>query len=125
MEGLVSFWKGKKVFITGHTGFKGSWMLALLNLFGAECMGYALPPERPSMYEIIGGERLCQSVYADIRDRERLFKELSEFEPEVVFHLAAQPLVIEGYREPALTFETNVLGTVNLLECARKAGSVK
>ena len=100
-------------------------MLALLNLFGAECMGYALPPERPSMYEIIGGERLCQSVYADIRDRERLFKELSEFEPEVVFHLAAQPLVIEGYREPALTFETNVLGTVNLLECARKAGSVK
>lgn len=125
MENLVNFWKGKKVFITGHTGFKGSWMLALLNLLGARCKGYALPPEQPSIYEIIGGEKLCQSVYADIRDRERLFKELSEFEPEAVIHLAAQPLVIEGYKNPALTFETNVMGTVNLLEAAKKAGSVK
>jgi CDP-glucose 4,6-dehydratase len=120
-----NFWKNKRVFLTGHTGFKGCWLLSWLKMLGSDVFGYSLPPLEPSFYESVCEDKETRGVFADIRDGKRLKEELGSFNPEIVFHLAAQPLVRESYREPVLTYETNVMGTVNLLEAVRSAGSVK
>lgn len=116
----LDFYRGKRVFVTGHTGFKGSWLCRILTGAGAEVTGYSLPaPTEPSLFSLAGLEKGITSVIADIRDRERLMAAFGEARPEIVFHLAAQPIVRTSYREPADTYETNVMGTVNLLECVR------
>jgi len=113
-------YKGKKVFLTGHTGFKGSWMLYWLHSIGAEVKGYALAPETPDdLYHLIKGDLLCESIIAEIRDRERLKKEILDFQPDFLFHLAAQPLVRLSYQIPIETFEVNAIGTANVLDALR------
>lgn len=120
------FYRGKKVFITGHTGFKGSWLCRLLKNAGAQVTGYALPPSgEPSLFKIAGIEEGMHSVTGDVRDYPNLKKAFEEAQPEIVLHLAAQPIVREGYRNPAYTYETNVMGTVNILECVRNSPWVK
>jgi CDP-glucose 4,6-dehydratase len=123
MENMVNFeqlqntYKGKKVFLTGHTGFKGAWMLKTLSLLGAEIKGYALQPQTQNdLFHLIEGDKLCQSVIADLRDKKRLESEMVAFQPDFVFHLAAQPLVRLSYEIPAETFEVNVIGTANVLD---------
>lgn len=123
---LYNFYKGKRVLVTGHTGFKGSWMLKVLSQAGADVMGYSLtPPTNPSLFDIIGGDKLCKSVIGDIRDLDKLKKCFEEFQPEIVLHLAAQPIVRDSYKEPVYTYETNVMGTVNIMECVRLNPCVK
>jgi CDP-glucose 4,6-dehydratase len=121
-----SSWKGRRVFLTGHTGFKGSWMALWLSQMGAIVCGYSLaPPSEPSLFEVARvGERV-QHIQADICDEPRLRSAMQEFVPEVVFHLAAQSLVRRSYTEPALTYATNVMGTVNVLESIRHTSSVR
>jgi CDP-glucose 4,6-dehydratase len=110
-------YKGKKVLLTGHTGFKGSWMLAWLHQLGAEVKGYALLPENETdLYNVINGDKLCDSVIADIRDKEKIKKTVIDFQPDFIFHFAAQPLVRRSYELPLYTFEVNVNGTGHLLE---------
>ena len=122
----LDFYKGKKVFVTGHTGFKGSWLCKILKDAGAEVTGFALnPPTDPSIFEVANIADNMNSIIGDIRNYEELEKAFNEAKPEIVFHLAAQPLVRESYEEPAYTYETNVMGTVNILECVRKADYVK
>jgi CDP-glucose 4,6-dehydratase len=123
MENMVNFqqlentYKGKKVFLTGHTGFKGAWMLKTLSLLGAEIKGYALEPQTPNdLFYLIEGDKLCESVIADLRDKKRLESEIVDFQPDFIFHLAAQPLVRLSYEIPAETFEVNVIGTANVLD---------
>lgn len=119
-EILKEVYKGKRIFITGHTGFKGSWLLKILTLLGAEIKGYALAPiTENDLYHVINGNTLCNSIIADIRDRDRLAEEIIEFEPDFIFHLAAQPLVRLSYKIPAETFEVNAIGTANLLDGVR------
>lgn len=119
-QSLAHFYKNKKVFVTGHTGFKGSWLLLLLQELGAHTKGYALAPEfEYSLFNIVEGGNIEESVIADIRDTGRLKKEIDEFQPDYIFHLAAQPLVRRSYQIPAETFDINVTGTANLLECIR------
>ncbi len=114
------FYKDKRVFVTGHTGFKGSWLCQILLNCGAEVTGYALlAPTEPNLFALAGLGNKMHSVIGDIRDKEKLQKTFDEARPEIVLHLAAQPLVRESYKEPAYTYETNVMGTVNLLECVR------
>ncbi len=128
MENLVNpaFWKGKRVFITGHTGFKGSWLSLWLQKMGATVAGYALPPgTNPSLFKVADVTRGMNSIIGDIRDFDTLQKSVTASQPEIVFHLAAQALVGEGYRDPLGTFSTNVQGTANLLEAVRKAPSVR
>ena len=128
MENLVtsSFWKDKKVFITGHTGFKGSWMCRVLINFGAEVVGYSLPaPTNPNLYSLAELENKISGTLADIRDFEKLKTSFDEAKPEIVIHMAAQPIVRDSYNDPRYTYETNVMGTVNLLECLRLSNSVK
>ena len=109
--------KGKKVFLTGHTGFKGSWMLAVLNNLGAMVKGYSLPPQHANgIYNLINGNDLCESIFANINDSDKLKNEIIDFEPDFIFHLAAQPLVRLSYSIPIDTFQTNVIGTANLLD---------
>lgn len=124
---LREFYKDKKVFVTGHTGFKGSWLVTILNVLGAKVCGYALPYKKGEMFDLINGEKLCESHYGDIADLKNLKTVFDSFDPDIVIHLAAQPLVLKGYREPRETYLTNVFGTINLLECVRlsKSGSVK
>jgi len=123
---LEGYYKNRKVFITGHTGFKGSWLSTLLLLLGADVVGYSLkPPTKPSAFSILQLENRMRSYYGDIRDYSNLFKVMNQEQPEIVIHLAAQPLVRTSYEEPVLTYETNVMGTVNLLEAVRKTESVK
>lgn len=120
------FYKGKKVLVTGHTGFKGAWMCQVLTLLGAQVTGYALePPTSPSLFEICGLTDKMNSVIGDVRDLQHLSKVFEETEPEIVIHMAAQPIVRESYKNPVYTYETNVLGTVNVLECVRHTPSVK
>ena len=120
MEFDLSFYSGKKVFVTGHTGFKGSWLCYMLERAGADVTGYAMqPPTQPSLFETIHLDRDIRSVTGDIRDYESLKKAFDQARPEIVLHLAAQPIVRESYRSPAYTYETNVMGTVNILECIR------
>lgn len=122
----VSFFKGKKVFITGHTGFKGSWMTVLLNSFGAHVTGYALePPEEPSLFRLLDLQSEMESVIGDIRDLSKLSTALEAAAPDIVIHMAAQPLVRESYKNPVYTYDTNVMGTVNILEAVRRNGNVK
>lgn len=123
---MQSFYKGKRVFITGHTGFKGSWLCKILSNWGAEVTGYSLnPPTTPSLFETanIGGD--VNSVIGDIRDYDSLKKAFDSAKPEIVLHLAAQPIVRDSYKMPAYTYETNVMGTVNILECVRQSDCVK
>jgi CDP-glucose 4,6-dehydratase len=120
------FYSGRKVFITGHTGFKGSWLSILLHWLGADIYGYALNPHTtPSLFKIAGVDRIITSVIGDIRDFNFLLKTLQQVQPEVIIHLAAQPLVKESYRNPRETYEVNVMGIVNLLDAARQIKSVK
>lgn len=118
---LRSVFENKKVFLTGHTGFKGSWLLCWLHQLGAVVKGYALAPEQPhGLYSLVDGQNLCSSsVYADIRDKEQVKKELLSFAPDYVFHLAAQPLVIASYTNPVYTHEVNAIGTANVLDALR------
>jgi CDP-glucose 4,6-dehydratase len=117
---LQQTYKGKKIFLTGHTGFKGAWMLKTLSLLGAEVKGYALAPKtKDDLFHLIDGNSICTSVIADLRDKKRLDYELVSFQPDFVFHLAAQPLVRLSYEIPAETFEVNVIGTSHVLDGLR------
>ena len=116
-EYLLKIYKGKKVFVTGHTGFKGAWLIKTLSLLQADVKGYALEPQsQPALYSIINGDNLCESVIADIRDKQQLAAAITAFEPDFIFHLAAQPLVRLSYQQPAETFEVNAIGTANVLD---------
>lgn len=120
------FWHGKSVFVTGHTGFKGGWLATWLIDMGANVHGFALPPEtEPSFFDACGLEGQIRSAIGDVRDASALRDAIAAARPEIVFHLAAQPLVRRSYRLPAATFQTNVLGAVNLLEAVRVAPSVR
>jgi CDP-glucose 4,6-dehydratase len=129
VEGLVmdpAFWRGRRVFITGHTGFKGGWLSLWLQRLGAEVTGYALAPStKPSMCVAANVESGMRSVIGDIRDFASLKRALAESRAEVIFHMAAQPLVRQSYRDPVETYSTNVLGTVNLFEAVRAVGTVQ
>lgn len=124
MENLaLEFYRGKKVFVTGHTGFKGSWLCKILLQTGAEVVGYALePPTSPSLFELCGLDREMCCVTGNVRDFPKLCRAVREAQPDFIFHLAAQPLVRDSYAFPRLTYETNVMGTVNLLESVRELG---
>ncbi|MDI9640292.1 CDP-glucose 4,6-dehydratase [Oscillatoria amoena NRMC-F 0135] len=121
-----SSWPGKRVFLTGHTGFKGSWLSLWLQLLGAEVAGYSLaPPTQPSLFELADVQEGMLSIEGDIRDLERLRQAIAQFKPEIVFHLAAQSIVRQSYQNPVDTYAVNVMGTVNLLEAIRQVGGVR
>lgn len=122
----LSFYKNKKVLITGHTGFKGTWLCKILINEGAIVCGYSLePPTTPSLFELSDVEKNMTSIIGDIRDYEYLKKTFDDFQPEIVFHLAAQPIVRDSYKNPKYTYDVNVMGTVNICECVRLTQSVK
>ncbi|MBR2353053.1 MAG: CDP-glucose 4,6-dehydratase [Clostridia bacterium] len=122
----LNFYKGKKVFVTGHTGFKGSWMCQVLKNAGAIVTGYSqTPPTDPALFDMAHIADGMHSVIGDIRDFDSLKKCFDEAQPEIVLHLAAQPIVRDSYKDPKYTYETNVMGTVNILECVRLSNSVK
>lgn len=122
----LCFYRGKKTLVTGHTGFKGTWLCRMLVNAGAIVTGYSLePPTNPSLFEMAGLEGKMNSVIGDIRDLDHMMKTFKETQPEIVLHLAAQPIVRDSYKDPRYTYETNVMGTVNLLECVRATASVK
>jgi CDP-glucose 4,6-dehydratase len=124
--GTEEFWRGKRIFITGHTGFKGSWLCLWLHSLGANVSGYALsPPTEPSLYVLAGVDSMVDATIADVRDAESLQQSLLKADPEVVIHMAAQPLVRESYRTPVETYAINVMGTVHLLEGIRRCRNVK
>ena len=121
-----NIYKNKKVLVTGSTGFKGSWLTLWLQSLGADVLGYALLPDtEPSMYTELGLKHRINTIFANILDRDKLKKTFNDFSPDIVFHLAAQPLVLRSYDEPVLTYETNVIGTLNVLMAARQCDSVK
>lgn len=121
-----NIYSGKKVLVTGHTGFKGSWLTLWLKHLGAEVLGYSLKPNtNPSMFEELKIDGKCRNVFADILDEKKLAESFKEFQPDIVFHLAAQPLVRLSYAEPVMTYKTNVIGSLNVLETARKCPAVK
>lgn len=122
----LSFYKAKKVFLTGHTGFKGTWLSRILILAGAEVTGYSLePPTNPSIFEATKTASQMKSIIGDIRDREKLVNAVKDAAPDIVLHLAAQPIVRTSYKDPVGTYESNVMGTVNILEAVRATSSVK
>jgi CDP-glucose 4,6-dehydratase len=122
----LEFYKNRKVLVTGHTGFKGSWMCEVLSMVGANVTGYALePPTNPSLFELCKVGNKINSIIGDIRDLEHLKTVFGEVKPEIVIHMAAQPIVRESYKNPVYTYETNVMGTVNVMECVRLNESVK
>ncbi len=117
---MQNFYKGKKILITGHTGFKGSWLTQTLLNFEAEVFGYALPPEsNPNLFEILQLEKKIHNKFADIRDFDQFNNFVKETNPEIIIHLAAQPIVLTSYQDPRYTYETNLMGTVNVLEAIR------
>ncbi|HKD35181.1 MAG TPA: CDP-glucose 4,6-dehydratase, partial [Pirellulales bacterium] len=121
-----SFWHGRKVFLTGHTGFKGSWLSLWLARLGANVVGFSLaPPTEPSLFSTARVSEGMIDIRGDVRDREALREAVTRHEPEIVFHLAAQPLVRQSYAEPVETFAANVMGTVHLLDAVRRAPSVR
>lgn len=125
-ESVLKFYSGKKVLVTGNTGFKGSWLSFLLQKAGAEITGYSLEaPTEPSLFDIAGLSHSVKTVSGDVRDYDKLFKTTSETKPDLVFHLAAQPIVLDGYQRPRYTYETNVMGTVNMLEAIRHVDSAR
>ncbi len=122
----LSFYQGKKVLVTGHTGFKGTWLSRILVNAGAIVTGYSLePPTNPNLFSIAGLDEKMVSIIGDIRDFELLKKTFENTQPEIVFHLAAQPIVRDSYKDPRYTYETNVMGTVNIMECVRLFPCVK
>lgn len=126
MMRMKEFYQGRRVLVTGHTGFKGAWLCEVLKFLGAEVIGYGLePPTDPSLFALAGVERGMASVIGDIRDDVHLQEAFDKHDPEVVIHMAAQPIVRESYRNPAETYSVNVIGTVNVLECARNSRSVR
>lgn len=126
VEDWLSFYRGKRILITGHTGFKGAWLCRILLEAGAEITGYALSPStQPNLYSLAGLEGHLHSVIGDIRDFSRLKAVFQDTRPEIVFHLAAQPIVRDGYRDPVGTYATNVMGTVHILECVRQSHTVQ
>mgnify|MGYP001215266342 CR=1 FL=1 len=121
-----SFWKNKRVFVTGHTGFKGGWLCIWLYKLGANIKGYSLEPNTtPSLFDEAKIDQIVNSEINDIRDFDKLEKSLIDFDPQIIFHLAAQPLVRDSYDDPISTYSTNVMGTLNILEAARKLNSLK
>ena len=131
LEGMVAmdvmgYYRGKRVLVTGHTGFKGTWLCAMLLKAGAQVWGYALtPPTEPSVFELSGMAQRMHSIIGDVRDLQALQAAFKQAQPQVVFHLAAQPLVRESYQQPVYTYQTNVMGTVHVLECVRNTPGVK
>ena len=122
----TNFWKKKRVLITGHTGFKGSWLCLWLQSLGANIQGVALPPSsKPSLFSLAGVKELIKHDIVDIREISQVKKIFNQFKPEIIFHLAAQPIVIESYKTPWETYETNIMGTLNIFEAARNCKSVK
>jgi CDP-glucose 4,6-dehydratase len=113
---LANFYRGKKVFLTGHTGFKGAWLSLWLTMMGAKVVGFSLKPDE---------ENFEKSIIGDIRNADEITKAIMDFRPEIIIHMAAQPLVRDSYRDPLTTYQTNVIGTLNVFEAARKVGSVK
>ena len=123
---MLEFYKGKKILVTGHTGFKGTWLCKMLVNAGAIVSGYSLEaPTEPALFKLCKIENEMNSIIGDIRDFEKLKKVFNDIQPEIVFHLAAQPIVRDSYKDPRYTYETNVMGTVNLLECVRMNTCVK
>lgn len=126
LESMVNTWQGRRVFLTGHTGFKGSWLALWLSRLGAKVRGYSLDPStEPNMFQLADVGKVLEDVRGDIRDCVKLEAAVSDFAPEIVFHLAAQPLVRRSYADPVGTYATNVMGTVHLLEAVRKTTSVR
>lgn len=122
----LTFFNGKRVFITGHTGFKGSWLCRMLVRAGAVVTGYSLePPTQPNLFSLADVEDKMTSIIGDIRDYKSLKAAFDHAQPEIVLHLAAQPIVRDSYKNPRYTYETNVMGTVNLLECIRTSACVR
>ena len=122
----LSFYKGKKVLVTGHTGFKGTWLCRILINAGAQVTGYSLnPPTEPNLFSMADVESRMNSVIGDIRDLDHLKKVFEQTQPEIVLHLAAQPIVRDSYKDPVYTYATNVMGTVNICECVRLNPCVK
>ena len=120
------FWQGKRVLITGHTGFKGSWLSLCLQALGAQVVGYSLPPPTsPSLFELARVASGMTSVLGDVRNLDRLKQVIADYQPEIAIHMAAQPLVRESYSNPVETYATNVMGTVNLMEAVRQVGGVR
>lgn len=120
------FWNKKKVLLTGHTGFKGSWLSFWLHSLGAEVLGYSLPPPtNPSLFELIQIERIVESINGDVRDLDHLKRAIGHHHPEIIIHMAAQSLVRRSYQDPVETYETNVMGTVNVLEAVRHTAGIK
>ena len=123
---ILQFYNGKRVLVTGHTGFKGSWLTMLLRNAGASVTGYALEPQtEPSLFQLAGLSSGIHHVIGDIRDYDHLEETFRRFQPEIVLHLAAQPIVRTSYQEPRYTYETNVMGTVNICECVRNHECVR
>lgn len=121
----LSFFSGKRVLVTGHTGFKGAWLCRMLTCHGAEVTGYALEPSMPfALFSLAGLQGDMHSVLGDVRDLDHLQKTFDEAKPELVIHLAAQPIVRESFHNPVYTYHTNVMGTVNVLECVRRSNTV-
>ena len=116
---LKSTYENKKVFLTGHTGFKGAWMLVILRQLGAVVRGYSLEPEELSLYGKINGADLCESIISDINDLDKLTKAIEDFQPDFVFHMAAQSIVRRSYKQPIDTFKTNMIGTAHVLEAVK------
>ena len=126
MRFVFNFYRNKKIFITGHTGFKGSWLIYILLFSGADITGYSLdPPTIPSLFSQIEIKKHIKSINGDIRDKDKILRSMNETKPDIVIHLAAQPLVRYSYLEPIITYETNVMGTVNILEAIRQTPSVR
>ena len=126
MKEILDFYSDKRVLVTGHTGFKGAWMCHLLLQAGADVIGYALEaPTNPSLFMLSNVKDNIASVIGDIRDLEHLKKVFREYQPEIVIHMAAQPIVRDSYKEPVYTYEANVMGTVNICECVRLNPCVK
>ena len=122
----IKGYKGKKVLVTGHTGFTGSWLSFWLSLLDAEVIGYAIEaPSRPNLFNILTLKERINSLYGNVLDFNKLKKVIDKYEPEIIFHLAGMPIVRESYKFPRLTYETNVMGTVNLLECVRSNDSIR
>ena len=125
-KNLADFYQGKKILVTGHTGFKGTWMCAVLLGLGADVTGYSLkPPTSPSLFALTSMDKRVHSIVGDVRDLEHLKQVFEEVRPELVIHMAAQPIVRESYRNPVYTYNVNVMGTVHVLECVRTCDSVK